>query len=84
MSPEFNTRVLRQSEAAMGPGGFLLPDDATASERMQVAFSGTGGWMDLSRGLGREVLEGTDRVGHVSDETVHRGFWRHYGVVMAP
>jgi len=80
----FNTRILRQSEAAMGPAGFLLPDDATASERMQVAFAGTGGWMDLSRGLRREVLEGTDRVGHVSDETVNRGFWRHYRTVMQP
>ncbi len=84
VSPGFNTRVLRQSEAAMGPAGFLLPDDATASERMQVAFAGTGGWMDLSRGLQREVFEGTDRVGHVSDETVNRGFWRHYRAVMTP
>lgn len=82
VSDKFNTRVLRQSEAAMGPAGFLLPDDATASERMQAAFSGTGGWVDLSRGLHREVIEGTDRVGHVSDETVNRGFWRHYAAVM--
>ena len=80
----FNTRILRQSEAAMGPAGFLLPDDATASERMQVSFAGTGGWIDLSRGLRREVVEGTDRVGHVSDETVNRGFWQHYREVMRP
>lgn len=78
----FNTRVLRQSEAAMGPAGFLLPDDATASERMQAAFRGTGGWMDLSRGLAREVRDGDDLVGHVSDETTNRGFWRHYRAVM--
>jgi phenylpropionate dioxygenase-like ring-hydroxylating dioxygenase large terminal subunit len=84
VSDRFNTRILRQSEAAMGPAGFLLPDDATASERMQVAFAGTGGWMDLSRGLQREVIDGTDRVGHVSDETVNRGFWRHYRKVMGP
>jgi len=84
VAESFNTRVLRQSEAAMGPAGFLLPDDATASERMQVSFAGTGGWMDLSRGLRREVLDGTDRVGHVSDETVNRGFWRHYREVMRP
>lgn len=82
VSDAFNTRVLRQSEAAMGPAGFLLPDDATASERMQAAFRGTGGWMDLSRGLRREVLDGTDLVGHVSDETTNRGFWRHYAAVM--
>ena len=79
----FNTRVLRQSEAAMGPAGFLLPDDAAASERTQAAFSGTGGWMDLSRGLNRETRHGTDRVGHVSDETTNRGFWHHYATVMS-
>jgi phenylpropionate dioxygenase-like ring-hydroxylating dioxygenase large terminal subunit len=79
----FNTRVLRQSEAAMGPAGFLLPDDAAASERMQAAFRGRGGWMDLSRGLRREQRDGDDLVGHVSDETTNRGFWRHYATVMS-
>ena len=38
----------------MGPAGFLLPDDATAAERMQIAFGHSGGWMDLSRGMERE------------------------------
>lgn len=80
----FNQRVLRQSEAAMGPAGFLLPDDAAAAERMQVAFGHSGGLMDLSRGLDRETTEANgDRVGHVSDEIPGRGFWRRWREVMA-
>ena len=34
----FNRRLLRQSEAAMGPAGFIVPDDAVTAERMQLAF----------------------------------------------
>ena len=84
VAPEFNRRVLRQSEAAMGPAGFLLPDDATAAERMQIAFGHSGGWMDLSRGMERErVDERGDRIGHVSDEVTTRGFWRHWAELMA-
>jgi phenylpropionate dioxygenase-like ring-hydroxylating dioxygenase large terminal subunit len=83
VSPSFNQRVLRQSEAAMGPAGFLLPDDAAAAERLQVAFGHSGGWMDLSRGRDRERIdERGDRVGHVSDEVPGRGFWRHWHQMM--
>ena len=68
----------------MGPAGFLLPDDATAAERMQIAFGRSGGWMDLSRGMERErVDERGDRIGHVSDEVTTRGFWRHWAELMA-
>ena len=54
----FNDRVLRKSEAAMGPASFFLPDDAVIAERMQQGLQvgrGTAeGWIDLSRGAGRE------------------------------
>jgi phenylpropionate dioxygenase-like ring-hydroxylating dioxygenase large terminal subunit len=84
VEPSFNQRVLRQSEAAMGPAGFLLPDDAAASERVQAAFGRTGGWMDISRGRAREVVDdGGDIVGHVSDEVPHRGFWRRWRELLA-
>lgn len=83
VAPSFNQRVLRQSEAAMGPAGFLLPDDAAASERMQISFGHSGGWMDLTRGRDRQRTdEGGDLVGHVSDEVPGRGFWRHWHRVM--
>jgi nitrite reductase/ring-hydroxylating ferredoxin subunit len=83
VSESFNQRILRQSEAAMGPAGFLLPDDAAAAERMQIAFGCSGGWMDLSRGRNREHIDDEGhRVGHVSDEIPGRGFSRHWREVM--
>jgi phenylpropionate dioxygenase-like ring-hydroxylating dioxygenase large terminal subunit len=91
----FNRRLLRQSEAAMGPAGFIVADDAVTAERMQAGFaasrsewSTSGGrgraWIDLSRGLEREELGDDGRLrGRVSDETTNRGFWRQYRDVMA-
>lgn len=76
--PEINTRIIRQSQAAMGPASFLLADDSIISERQQVALDGRGGWLDLSRGLKREKSRGEAIVGHISDETTNRGFWSHY------
>ena len=59
---------------------------------MHVAFAGYSsdgraldqGWIDLSRGLERETLDSVSgrRVGHVTDETTNRGFWRRYREVM--
>jgi len=84
VSPAFNQRVLRQSEAAMGPAGFLLPDDAAAVERMQISWGHSGGSMDLSRGLERQrVDEQGETVAHVSDEVPSRGFWRHWKEMLA-
>ena len=80
----FNRRLLRQSEAAMGPAGFIVPDDAVTAERMHASFAAGRGWIDLSRGLERETVdERGRRSGQVSDETTNRAFWRHYRSVMA-
>jgi phenylpropionate dioxygenase-like ring-hydroxylating dioxygenase large terminal subunit len=80
----FNRRLLRQSEAAMGPAGFIVPDDAVTAERMHAAFAAGRGWIDLSRGLERETVdERGRRRAQVSDETTNRAFWRHYRSVMA-
>jgi phenylpropionate dioxygenase-like ring-hydroxylating dioxygenase large terminal subunit len=90
---QFNRRLLRQSEAALGPGSFIVADDAVTAERMQSAFSGAGlgvgangaspGWVDLSRGFKREQRdERGNRFGHVSDEVTNRAFWRQYRHVM--
>ena len=82
-----NRRILRQSEAAMGPASFLLPDDAVIAERMQQGFQAGRqegrGWIDLTRGIERERTDEHGKVGHVSDETTNRGFWLHYRDVMA-
>ncbi|MBI3993761.1 MAG: Rieske 2Fe-2S domain-containing protein [Candidatus Lambdaproteobacteria bacterium] len=88
-----NRRLLRLSEAAMGPASFLLADDAAAAERQQYGFGASradlsdGGaahtWVDLSRGQRREQVAADGvRVSLLSDETTNRGFWRHYRSVM--
>jgi phenylpropionate dioxygenase-like ring-hydroxylating dioxygenase large terminal subunit len=88
-----NRRLLRQSEAALGPASFIVPDDAIIAERMQLGFRGLRppfnggdarrGWIDLSRGRSREQRgpDGT-RIGHVSDEVTNRAFWQHYRHLM--
>jgi phenylpropionate dioxygenase-like ring-hydroxylating dioxygenase large terminal subunit len=89
----FNRRLLRQSEAALGPASFIVPDDAVTAERMQRALAASLtvrglrddlGWIDLSRGLEREKTDPASgrRIGHVTDETTNRAFWRHYRCVM--
>lgn len=86
----FNQRLLRQSEAALGPASFIVPDDAVTAERMQRAFAGSAdsspstSWIDLGRGLEREHRDPISgrRTGHVTDETTNRAFWRHYRDVM--
>jgi phenylpropionate dioxygenase-like ring-hydroxylating dioxygenase large terminal subunit len=82
----FNRRLIRQSEAALGPASFIVPDDAVTAERMQAALQGAAdrrGWIDISRGTKREVCEPDgQRHSHVSDETTNRAFWRHYRKVM--
>jgi nitrite reductase/ring-hydroxylating ferredoxin subunit len=80
---EVNQRILRQSEAALGPSAFLLADDSVISERQQLAMRDKADWLDVSRGLNRDVV-GADGVitGHVTDECTNRGFWRHYKTVM--
>ncbi|PEQ12249.1 ring-hydroxylating oxygenase subunit alpha [Novosphingobium sp. PC22D] len=80
---DVNQRILRQSEGALGPTAFLLADDSVIAERTQLALAGKGGWLDLSRGAEREVTDDNGVVvGHLTDETSNRGFWRHYKQVM--
>jgi len=90
---QFNRRLLRQSEAAIGPASFIVADDAVTAERMQAGFEGeslgiprnggTPGWVDLSRGMKREQRDSQgNRFGHVSDEVTNRAFWRQYRLMM--
>jgi phenylpropionate dioxygenase-like ring-hydroxylating dioxygenase large terminal subunit len=92
----FNRRLLRQSEAALGPASFIVPDDAVTAERMQAALSAArndgliGGtsdrraWIDISRGTRRETVDADGlRSSHVSDEVTNRAFWRHYRTIMS-
>lgn len=77
-----NARIIRQSEGAMGPSGFLLADDAVISERQQLAMRGQADWLELSRGAKRERVENGAVCSFATDEVNNRGFWRHYRSVM--
>ncbi|MEE3256471.1 MAG: ring-hydroxylating oxygenase subunit alpha, partial [Actinomycetota bacterium] len=89
----FNERLLRQTEAAVGPASFITSDDAITAERIQAGVSGTAtawaatgrGWVDLSRGIHREVMDESGvRSSDASDETTNRGFWSRYLEIMSP
>lgn len=85
-APEVNARALRQTEGAMGPGSFLLPDDACMSERNQLGLAAQSPeWLDLRRGLEREYTDPATGLlsSRVSDEITNRAFWKHYLQVMS-
>jgi ring hydroxylating enzyme alpha subunit len=83
--PEFTPRLLRMSEAGMGPASFLMPEDVTVASRNQAGLHVRDvEWIELRRGLRREHVDGEGRrVSHVTDETSNRGLWTHYRTVMA-
>ncbi len=85
-APEVNARALRQTEGAMGPGSFLLPEDASMAERNQLGLMAQSPeWLDLRRGLEREYVDAETGLisSNVSDETTNRAFWKHYRQVMS-
>jgi phenylpropionate dioxygenase-like ring-hydroxylating dioxygenase large terminal subunit len=83
--PEFTSRLLRQSEAGMGPASFLMPEDLAIAARNQAGLAARSvEWLELRRGLNRETMDAEGRVvSHVTDETINRALWRHYRAVMA-
>jgi len=82
--PEFNSRLLRMSEAAWAG---VVPDarDLTVAARNQAGLhAATVEWLELARGFNREVEDAEGRiVSHVTDETINRALWKHYRTVMA-
>jgi hypothetical protein len=82
--PEFNGRLLRMSEAGMGPASFLMPEDLIVASRNQAGLHArTVEWLLLGRGLSREYVDAEGRVvSHVTDETTNRALWHHYRAVM--
>jgi hypothetical protein len=83
--PQFNSRLLRQSEAGMGPASFLMPEDLVIAARNHAGLQARHvEWLELSRGLNRETMDAEGRlVSHVTDETINRALWKHYRAVMA-
>ncbi|ELB87043.1 aromatic hydrocarbon dioxygenase large subunit [Rhodococcus wratislaviensis IFP 2016] len=79
-----NERMLRRSEGAMGPAGFLIADDGEIGMRNQAGLAARDPeWLRLARGLETDV---TDETGIVnsdkSAETPQRGFYRQWASVV--
>jgi hypothetical protein len=80
---DLTERRLRTHELFYGPAGFGQPDDAEIFRRMSEGLRARGmDWVDISRGLGRERVEGTTLVGQVTDEVPQRGFYRMWKRLM--
>lgn len=84
-APEINRRMLRRSEAAMGPAGMFIADDGEIGERNQAGLSSSlhPEWLELSRGLERERVVGDRVVSDGTDESTQRAIWSHYASLMA-
>lgn len=84
-APEINQRMLRRSEAAMGPAGMFIADDGEVGERNQIGLSSAmyPEWLELSRGLERERVEGDRVVSDETDEGTQRAIWARYTALMA-
>lgn len=83
-APEINTRMIRRTEGAMGPAGFLIADDGEIGARNQLGLDAEEPeWVTLSRGISSDVRDGTGVVNHdKSAETPQRGFWQHWAGVL--
>jgi phenylpropionate dioxygenase-like ring-hydroxylating dioxygenase large terminal subunit len=83
-APELNQKIIRRTEGAMGPAGFLIADDGEIGARNQLGLAaGLPEWVMLARGLESDVHDQTGIVNHdKSAETPQRGFWKHWAAVL--
>jgi phenylpropionate dioxygenase-like ring-hydroxylating dioxygenase large terminal subunit len=83
-APEMNHRMIRRTEGAMGPAGFLIADDGEIGARNQRGLaSHQAEWLTLSRGVESDEVNDTGVVNYdKSAETPQRGFWREWARVM--
>lgn len=83
-APEMNKKMLRRTEGAMGPAGFLIADDGEIGMRNQAGLAADlSDWLVLSRGMGSDIENETGVINHdKSTETPQRGWWQHWARVM--
>jgi len=76
--PDLNRRMLRRTEGAMGPAGFLIADDGEIGMRNQRGLAASSvEWLELSRGVESDVADASGIVNaDKSAETPQRGFWQ--------
>lgn len=81
---EMNERMLRRTEGAMGPAGFLIADDGEIGMRNQFGLAARDPeWIQLSRGIETDIEDETGVVNHdKSAETPQRGWWKHWAAVL--
>jgi len=79
-----NRKMIRRTEGAMGPAGFLIADDGEIGARNQLGLvAEEPEWVLLSRGLHTDEPDGQGQVNRdKSAETPQRGFWRHWAEVI--
>jgi phenylpropionate dioxygenase-like ring-hydroxylating dioxygenase large terminal subunit len=82
---EMNERMLRRTEGAMGPAGFLIADDGEIGLRNQFGLAARDPeWIQLSRGIETDIEDETGIVNHdKSAETPQRGWWKHWASVLS-
>ncbi|MFD6064478.1 aromatic ring-hydroxylating oxygenase subunit alpha [Rhodococcus wratislaviensis] len=79
-----NQKMLRRSEGAMGPAGFLIADDGEIGMRNQAGLAAEGPeWLVLVRGVETDEKDETGIVNRdKSAETPQRGFYRQWAKVV--
>jgi phenylpropionate dioxygenase-like ring-hydroxylating dioxygenase large terminal subunit len=80
---ELNIRRLRSQQFEFGPAGVIYADDLEIFERTQAGLQSSAvDWLLFARGLSRERMHGRYLSSVMSDETQHRGMYRHWKQLM--
>jgi benzoate/toluate 1,2-dioxygenase subunit alpha len=84
VAEEINVARLRAHEAFYGSAGGGAPDDVEMFNRCSDGLRVKGAeWLELSRGIEREHTEADGvLVGHITDETPQRAFYRRWRALM--
>jgi phenylpropionate dioxygenase-like ring-hydroxylating dioxygenase large terminal subunit len=78
-----NTSRMHSHEHFYGPSGFGTPDDIEIFVSCQTGVKASGvDWLLLSRGQHREREENGELIGHSTDETPTRSFYREWKRLM--
>ena len=81
---EINVARLRAHESFYGSAGGGAPDDVEMFNRCTDGLRVKGAeWLELSRGMEREQVDSDGvRIGHITDETPQRAFYRKWREMM--
>jgi phenylpropionate dioxygenase-like ring-hydroxylating dioxygenase large terminal subunit len=81
---EMNARMMRRTEGAMGPAGFLIADDGEIGMRNQFGLAARKpDYIQLARGRQSDEADDTGLVNKdKSAETPQRGWWHHWADVL--